>query len=189
MLKEHEKEKLKAYITYPETDEIKSILLTERMKKTQKLVLSSGKVYHSRHNLPKEILDDMIKKGKAEVIQTQKVVYEGKSKLFNVPYSQSRTLFISGDKYIQVRILSNTVEDLIEGVSLIKKNMLKYGVREKVCVWSQIGHLGKKIPDFLAELNESVQTVMPDFDQAELEKRKGLEQVTARLETQTGTPI
>lgn len=165
----HEKERMKAYLSVVRNDQTESLFLTEKKQKTN-IITINGKVFHSRRQLPKLILDDMIANKKAEIISGERISICGKKNIFGIPLTRSETLNVGGIRYIQIRVLADTLDDLVNKMSLIKIEMSKHGIIPKTCYWNQVGDLNLK-----EEEEDWIPTVQSEFNQEELIAQKQME--------------
>jgi hypothetical protein len=78
---------------------------------------------------------------------------------------------------------ADNIEELMKSISSIKSEMAQYGVREKLCIWNQIGKLNRKIAE------KEITRMKVEFDTEQLKKQKELELVTSRDETNNGFKV
>lgn len=167
--------RMKGYITYPMNTEIRALLLNDHIVNGVKIKLN-GKLFESRRTIPSEILKDLEAQG-AIIEHIEKIAYNGKANVFNIYGTKSQTVSLNGDKYIRVRVIGDTLEELMTKISEVKKKMEIYGIQPKICVWDRVGKL-KARPVVQAVAEPPKITV--NFDPEDIKRRRDLELQTAR---------
>jgi hypothetical protein len=139
----HEKETMKAYMSYVESDLTRSLFLRERVQKGFKIKTPEFSFTTKRY-LPIELLNDLVEHKQAVCEPFERISYEGSEKVFGLTDAKARTTVIDGDRYIQIRILADNIHNLMQKIDVIRKEMEKYNIKDKICYWSQIGDIDSK---------------------------------------------
>jgi len=167
------KPKLKAFINYDETPETRAVLLYEVIASSHKVVKGDRAVLETGRKLRPDLIASLVSKG-AVIINKKTVVACGKDKVFNIPLTKSRTFSDHGVKKIRVTIYGETLIELMEKISAVKKNMAEYNIIPNICIWGQVGKLNTR------ETEEAINTYMPEFDKEVEKKRMKMELSTMR---------
>lgn len=156
----------KAYLTYADEPEIRDLFL--KQINTGIIITIGDKTFKAPRAFPKGLLIDLVERHGAVITKSDEVRYLGRKKVFDIPEAKSKIIRLAGERYIQIRILADSTEELFGKISKLKTILDEYGIREKMCAWDRLGKI-------TVDYERPVKTVKPIFDQEQLFAQKSLE--------------
>jgi hypothetical protein len=165
-----EKNGLTAYITYPATPQIRSVLLRE-VRHTRYKVFVNGKPTTEKHiKIPTKIIDSMKTRKEITLSINTVPVFTGITNVFGVIGTSTNILNDVGN--VRIRVTGENFEKLMINISTIKSEMYKYFKETpKMCVWRRENALD-------AQEEKEKKTV--EFNNDELKRRREMELKTSR---------
>lgn len=166
-----EKDGLTAYLTYPATPKIRSVLLRE-VRHTRYKVFFNGNPMSEKHiKIPTKIIDNMKTRKEITLSINTVPVFTGITNVFGVIGTSTNILNDVGN--VRIRVTGENFEKLMINISTIKSEVYKYFKETpKMCVWRRESAL--ETP----EDNKTKKTV--EFNNDELKRRRELEIKTSR---------
>jgi len=139
-----ELKKLKCYINWEMTDTTRGVLLVEDYRSCHIVKFEDGEIHELDDLLPKVITEDMIAHFPVDVSVGQTICVRGNRNLFDT-HAETRTIFSRGKKSIRARLVAFDLDELMNKVSIIKRNMAVFGVKDTTCYWDNSTKMKGKI--------------------------------------------
>lgn len=162
-----EKKGLTAYITYPATPQVRSVLLREERHTMYKVLMNGKPVSNEFLKIPAKVINDMKQRREISLLTTTIPISAGITNVFGV--TGSVTSVLRGTGNIRIRVTGETFDKLMLNIITIKSEMYKYFKETpKMCIWGK--ELALDADDGDKPAKKSL-----DFDMTEVRKRREAE--------------